>query len=169
MTAAYIPTLKIIVAGDGNIGKTSLVRRFCEGKFDISRVATIGVDFQTHTVDLPSGTVKLSIWDVAGQAQWKTARESFYRGARATALVFDVTNPESLAHLAAWHQEVIATAPNQGFIVVGNKVDLERNVGIEQGRQFAASIQAGYVETSALSGKGVEQMFTLLAGLAQDG
>jgi small GTP-binding protein len=169
VTAAYIPTLKIIVAGDGNIGKTSLIRRYCEGKFEISRVATIGVDFQTHTVDLPDGTVKLSIWDVAGQTQWKSARESFYRGARATALVYDITNPESFAHLPAWHQEVVAIAPDQRFVVIGNKVDLDRKVDIDSGRRFASSIRGGYVETSALNGEGVDQMFTLLAGLAHEG
>jgi hypothetical protein len=74
-----------------------------------------------------------------------------------------------LAHLQAWHQEVVAIAPDQRFVVIGNKVDLDRKVEIESGRHFASSIRGGYVETSALSGEGVAHMFTLLAGLAHDG
>jgi len=68
---ASIPLLKVVVAGDGAAGKTSFIRKYSEGKFEDSRVMTIGVDFQTQPAELPSGTVKLSIWDMAGQ---KTVR-----------------------------------------------------------------------------------------------
>ncbi|HEY5119919.1 MAG TPA: hypothetical protein VII90_10745, partial [Anaerolineales bacterium] len=60
-----IPLYKVSIAGDEAVGKTSLIRRYCEGKFEESRVATIGVDFQTKVVDRPAGAVKLSIWDMA--------------------------------------------------------------------------------------------------------
>ena len=69
-----VPVLKVVVAGDGAVGKTSLIRRYCEEKFKIARVQTIGVDFQTQTVDLPQGTVKLSIWDMAGQDRFEINR-----------------------------------------------------------------------------------------------
>ncbi|MBW8010659.1 MAG: GTP-binding protein [Chloroflexi bacterium] len=161
-----IPTLKVIVAGDGTVGKTSLIRQYCEGKFEKSRVATIGVDFQIQTIELPSGTVKLSIWDVAGQKQFKSVREIFYRGALATALVFDVSNPESLVNLKTWHEEITSISPSQKFLVIGNKIDLQATHALQNARGFAASIKAGYLETSALSGEHVPEMFTLLAGLA---
>lgn len=121
-----LPVLKVVIAGDGNVGKTSLVRRYCERKFDTSRIATIGVDFQTHTVDLPSGQVKLSIWDMAGQERFRVVRGGFYRGSLAAALVFDITNPSSLTNLESWYQEISEVAPNQKFIIIGNKIDLER-------------------------------------------
>lgn len=161
-----IPTLKVIVAGDGTVGKTSLIRQYCEGKFEISRVATIGVDFQVQTVDLPSGTVKLSIWDVAGQKQFKSVRKIFYRGALATAMVFDVSNPESLKSLQAWHEEITSISPKQKFLVIGNKSDLEATADLQEARKFAASIKAGFLQTSALNGDHVPELFTLLAGLA---
>lgn len=160
------PLVKVVVAGDGNVGKTSLIRQYCEGKFEASRVATLGVDFQTKTVDLPGGEVKLSIWDMAGQEQFRAVREGLYRGSRVTALVYDVTNPESLGHLYEWHAEILVAVAEQKFIVVGNKIDLPRVVGAEQGRAFAASIEAGYLETSALTAEGVNTMFTILAGIA---
>ncbi len=94
--------IKVVFAGDGNVGKTSLIRSYTEGKFSSSRVKTIGVDFHTHTVVLPQGKVKLSIWDMAGQEHFQFLRSSFYPGSRAAALVYDITLPESLEHLATW-------------------------------------------------------------------
>ena len=161
-----LPVLKVVIAGDGNVGKTSLVRRYCEGKFEVSRVATIGVDFQTQIVKLPSGQVKLSIWDMAGQERFRVVRGGFYRGSLAAALVFDITNPSSLTNLEKWYQEISEVAPNQKFMIVGNKIDLERVQGPEPAQAYAAKIGAPYLETSALTGEGVGRMFETMATLA---
>jgi small GTP-binding protein len=159
-----IPLFKVSVGGDEAVGKTSLIRRYCEGKFETSRVATIGVDFQTKVVDLASGPVKLSIWDMAGQARFEVVRTGMYRGSRAVALVFDLSNPETLAHLPAWHAEALTNTKGTKILVVGNKLDLTAARGA--GKAFAESIGAPYVETSAQSGEGVAQMFEALATLA---
>lgn len=163
---ASVPVLKVVVAGDGNVGKTSLIRRYCEGKFEASRVATIGVDFQTQTVDLPSGKVKLSIWDMAGQDRFQVVRAGFYRGSRASALVYDVSNHESLEHLQRWREEILQAVKSQPLILVGNKTDLRRAVPREEAERIAAGLDALYVETSALNGEGVPAMFEGLARLA---
>lgn len=160
-----VPVLKVVVAGDGNVGKTSLIRRFCEGRFEASRVATIGVDFQTQTVDLPTGKVKLSIWDMAGQDRFQVVRAGFYRGSRAAALVYDVTQLESLEHLSRWRDEILQAVPQQRFIVIANKTDLPPAAGTEKAEALAASIDALYIPTSALSGEGVAAMFEALARL----
>ncbi len=161
-----IPVLKVVIAGDGNVGKTSLVRRYCEGKFETSRVATIGVDFQTQVVDLPSGSVKLSIWDMAGQERFRVVRSGFYRGSLVAALVFDVSEADSLYHLKDWLQEISQANPNRKFVVVGNKIDLERAEGTETAPKFADLIGAPYLETSALTGDGVSEFFVCVATLA---
>lgn len=163
---ASIPLLKVVVAGDGAVGKTSLIRQYSEGKFEDSRVMTIGVDFQTQTVELPSGTVKLSIWDMAGQKRFEVMRAGFYRGSRAAALIYDVTLPESLKNLAAWRDEILAVVPEQPFLVVGNKIDLESRQEPDAAKTFAASIGAHYLETSALTSTGVRALFRALAQLA---
>ena len=163
---ADVPLLKIVIAGDGSVGKTSLIRRYCEGKFEASRVATIGVDFATQQVELDTGPVKLSIWDMAGQERFAVVREGFYRGSRAAALVYDVTDPQSLTDLTRWRKEVLRSAPNQGLVVVGNKADLRRAVPARAGMAFADSIRAEFLETSALSGAGVSALFETLAKLA---
>jgi small GTP-binding protein len=164
-----LPVLKVVFAGDGAVGKTSLIRRYCEGKFEESRVETIGVDFQTQTVDLPQGMVKLSIWDMAGQDRFEVIRAGFYRGSRSTALVYDVTEPETLANLSRWKDEVLNAVHEQPFIVIGNKIDLDRTVEMGEAQAFAQSIGAYYLETSALTGGGVPLLFETLARLAWGG
>ncbi len=161
-----VPVLKVVIAGDGTVGKTSLVRRYCEGKFEMTRVATIGVDFQTKLVELPERTVKLSIWDMAGQDRFQVIRSGFYRGSRAAALVFDVTMPDTFANLARWREEILEAVSEQPFLVVGNKIDLDRVQARDQAEAFAQSIQAPYLETSALSGEGVPALFETLAKLS---
>ena len=174
-----VPLFKVVVAGDGAVGKTSLVRRYCEGKFQSERVATIGVDFYTQRVRLPVSTpmgpasarlagsiVKLSIWDMAGQARFEAVRTGFYRGSRAAALVYDVTSKVSLGHLKRWRDEVRQAVPGVPFVVVGNKVDLERAVHPELARRAADYLGAPLLETSALTGQGVAVLFETLAMLA---
>lgn len=163
---ATIPVLKILIVGDGNVGKTSLVRRYCTGMFSTSRVTTIGVDFQTQVVRLPQGEVKLSIWDLAGQDRFQVMRPGFYKGGRAGALVYDVTDLDSFKDLGRWRQELIEVVPNQPMVVVGNKIDLPRVVAGEEARAFADSIRAPYIETSAATGEGVDALFDTIAKLA---
>jgi len=158
--------LKVVIVGDGTVGKTSLIRRYCEGKFHASRVATIGVDFYTQRVHLPGGSVKLSIWDMAGQERFEVVRAGFYRGSMAAALVYDVTSMPSLANLKRWRDEVLRSAPGQALLVVGNKVDLERRVRPELARAAASYLGGPYLETSALTGEGVVGLFETLATLA---
>lgn len=163
---SQIPLLKVVVVGDGAVGKTSLIRRYCEGKFHASRVATIGVDFYTQRVQLPSGMVKLSIWDMAGQDRFQVVRTGFYKGSLAAALVYDVTTMASLASLKRWRDEVLDGEPAQALLMVGNKVDLGRRVRPELARAAATYLGAPYLETSALSGEGVTALFDGLATLA---
>ena len=129
-------------------------------------MATIGVDFQTQTVDLDGKTVKLSIWDMAGQDRFQVIRAGFYRGSRASALVYDVTEPESLESLVRWRDEILEVVDDQPFVVVGNKIDLERTQQPGHAQQFADLIKAPYLETSALDGNGVDLLFEALATLS---
>jgi len=135
---AGIPLLKVVVVGDGTVGKTSLIRRYCEGKFHASRVATIGVDFYTQRAPSPAGMVKLSIWDMAGQERFQVVRTGVYGGSRAAALVYDVTTPVSLVNLRRWQEEGLRAAPGQKLLVGGNKGDLDRAVRPAVGRVFAS-------------------------------
>ncbi len=160
------PIVKVVMAGDGAVGKTSLIRRYCTGMFQESRIMTIGVDFQVKIVEVDGQPIKLSIWDIAGQERFGAFRDSFYRGARGVALVYDVTDPVSLENLSKWQREIARVAPGCSFMVVGNKTDLPRKVAREQAEGWARSAKFPYIETSALSGAGVEEFFHTLARLA---
>ncbi len=103
---------------------------------------------------------------MAGQERFQFLRTGFYPGSRAAALVYDVTAPESLEHLARWREEILQVIPDEKFVVVGNKIDLERVQKPEIARLFAKKIGAVYHETSALTGQGIEAVFKSLAELA---
>ncbi len=161
-----MPVYKIVLAGDGNVGKTSLIRRYCDGMFEQSRVMTIGVDFQTKVVLLGKNRVKLSIWDVAGQERFGSFRDSFYRGARAVALVFDLTEPESFAHLGLWRDEIRRIVPDVPMAVVANKTDLSPVVSADDAHRWARQQGMPFLQTSAATGHNVEPLFLGLAHLA---
>ena len=161
------PIYKVVLVGDGNVGKTSLVRRFCEGKFEESRILTIGVDFQVKTVQLGERTLRLSIWDVAGQERFRTFRDQFYAGTLAVALVYDVTSPATFFNLPRWREEVTASVPDVPMVVIGNKVDLGPVIPPSEAEGWATfEGQMPFLQTSALTGENVEALFQGLAYLA---
>lgn len=161
---AEIPVRKVLLLGDGGVGKTSLVRQFCEGKFESSRVMTIGVDFQTKLVNTKLGQVKLSIWDLAGQDRFKSVRAGFYRGGDAAALVYDLSNEETLKNLVFWYKELRQHLPHIPLVLVGNKMDLAK--ADKYGKVFADRINSPYIKTSAASGEGVQKFFESMAELS---
>jgi small GTP-binding protein len=164
-----IPVAKVVIAGDGRTGKTSLIRRYCTGMFQESRVMTIGVDFQTKEVDVDGRVIKLSIWDIGGQDRFEAFRDAFYRGAKAVALVYDVTDWPSLNNLPRWYAEIRKVMPQARFIVVGNKTDLHRVVPRDRAKAWTNEQHLPYCETSALTGDGVDLFFKALAWLALQG
>ena len=161
------PIYKVVLIGDGNTGKTSLVRRFCEGRFEESRVLTIGVDFQIKTVQLGERQIRLSIWDIAGQDRFRSFRDQFYTGTLAAALVYDVTAPATFFNLARWRDEVLASVPGVPMVVIGNKKDLGPVVPPAEAEGWAKfEAKTAFLQTSALTGENVEAFFQGLAYIA---
>jgi small GTP-binding protein len=161
-----LPIYKVVVAGDGNVGKTSLVRRYCEGKFEQSRITTLGVDFQTKLVKIGDKTIKLSIWDVAGQDRFVSFRDTFYRGAHAVALVYDVTSPATFFNLMHWRDEIQSVVPLVPMVVIGNKIDLFSVIPPDEAQGWAKSLSMPFLLTSAATGERVNDFFAGLAYLA---
>ncbi|XP_050698784.1 ras-related protein Rab-34-like [Eriocheir sinensis] len=105
MLQAGLKISKMIVLGDVATGKTCLVNRFCHQVFDANYKATIGVDFEVERFDILGIPFNLQIWDTAGQERFKCIAASYYRGASAVMIVFDVTNIVTLAHTSQWLEE----------------------------------------------------------------
>lgn len=160
-----IPTLKLLLIGNSNVGKSSLLLRFTDDTFlpqeEVS--ATIGVDFKVSMMDVNDKTYKLTIWDTAGQERFRTLTSSYYRGAQGVILVYDVSNRETFDALNNWWNEVNTYCPSPDVVkmIVGNKVDKEssRVVSYEEGLNFARKLQTLFVECSAKTKVGVKQAF----------
>jgi small GTP-binding protein len=161
-----LQTLKITLGGDGKVGKTTLIKRICTGKFDAARVMTIGVDFHLYDIHHDSHPARLIVWDVSGQDQFAFTRRAFYRGSKAVGLVYAVNDRASFERLPVWHAEIRAILPKVPFVLAGNKSDLERQVSTAEGQTLARAWGVPFIETSCLSGEGVKEFFHLLAELA---
>jgi|GEM_PF-453573 len=160
--------LKITLGGDGGVGKTTLIRRLCTGKFQAARVMTIGVDFHLYDIQHDSQPARLIVWDVSGQEQFEFTRRAFYRGSKAVGLVYDVSDRASFERLPKWRAEIQSIVPNVPFVLAGNKCDLERQVSTAEGVALARLWRVPFFETSCLRGDGVREFFHALAHVAMD-
>jgi len=161
---------KICVVGNGGVGKTSMVLRYCENSFKESYMMTIGSNFSTKTVELanyPQLQVKLQLWDLAGQKHFSFVRPPFYRGATGIIYVFDLTRRSSFADLLEWREEVEKVIGQKPCLVVGNKLDLakqgQREVAEQDGEAVKYEMHAmKYFETSAKESDSVGDIFKML-------
>ncbi|XP_064085807.1 ras-related protein Rab-34-like [Macrobrachium nipponense] len=162
---------KMIVLGDVATGKTCLVNRFCHQIFDSNYKATIGVDFEVERFDILGVPYNLQIWDTAGQERFKCIAASYYRGANAVMVVFDVTNIVSLAHTAQWLEEAKEANRNTNPLVflVGTKRDLMSEGAYNQieaqARRVAHGLGAEYWAVSSKTGDNVDALFLRVASL----
>jgi len=158
---------KLILGGDGAVGKTSMVHRFVENAFASDYKSTIGTSIMKKECNFEglNSRVRFVIWDLAGQAQFKRVRQSYLANAEAGILVYDVTNQSSFENIEIWHNEVIKASPGISLILVGNKIDLanDRKVTSEVGEKLALQLQLSYIETSAKTGENIDDAFKMLA------
>ena len=160
---------KIVVVGDYGVGKTTLILNFTEHKFRELYIPTIGVQFSIKDLNYKGEPVKLTIWDIAGQEEFKFVRTEFYKGASVQILVYDITRSESLDNLENWYKDVIKYAGEIPVLILGNKFDLddERQIDFEEAKSkiklksFKNVI--GILETSAKSSKNVNEAFDKIA------
>jgi small GTP-binding protein len=157
---------KVIIVGDGAVGKTTLATHFTYGKFIEYYKMTIGVDFFVKDVLIGDDVVKLQIWDTAGQERFAFIRPSYYQGTSGGLMVFDVNRNESFTNLENWLKEVYSNCSNIPLILLGNKIDLDmRQVKKSHAKKFAKKNKIPYYETSAKTGKLVLDVFSELANV----
>lgn len=158
--------LKVVLLGDGGVGKSSLMNRFVSDKFDSQSFHTIGVEFLNKDVTVDGENYTMQIWDTAGQERFKSLRTPFYRGADCCLLTFAVDDLQSFKNLSMWKKEFLYYADIQDgnsfpFVILGNKCDVEnRQVLVESANEWCrVNGQAPYFETSAKDSTNVSHAF----------
>lgn len=159
---------KVIVVGDPAVGKTSSILRFTDNAFRRTYIMTLGVNVSAKNLTYNDRKVKFAIWDIAGQTKFQLTRRHFYEGADGVVFMFDLTRPETLDNIELWHEDITKTL-KKGFIgvIIGNKADLVDQITIDHEQIEALSIKLGlgYIETSALENKNINEAFTYLAAM----
>ncbi|EEA05488.1 uncharacterized protein CMU_024940 [Cryptosporidium muris RN66] len=164
----YDYLFKFIIIGDAGAGKSCLLHQFIENKFKKGSSHTIGVEFGSKIITTGGKRVKLQIWDTAGQERYRSVTRSYYRGAAGALIVYDITNRETYNHLVNWLADARTLARvDISIIGVGNKVDLKdkRQVTFLEASRCAQENDILFLETSALTGEGVEEVFVKVTRL----
>ncbi|KAI1899944.1 hypothetical protein AGOR_G00067140 [Albula goreensis] len=154
--------LKVCLLGDTGVGKSSIVWRFVEDSFDPNINPTIGASFMTKTVQYQNELHKFLIWDTAGQERFRALAPMYYRGSAAAIIVYDITKEESFQTLKNWVKELRQHGPpNIVVAIAGNKCDLSdaREVTEKDAKDYADSIHAIFVETSAKNAININEVF----------
>ncbi len=159
---------KIILTGDYQVGKTSLIRRFVENAFKRDYISTIGVQISKKTIHLTEeNKMNFIIWDIGGQSfQMAPYRARFYNGANAALIVVDRTRPDHLKSVEKWYNDIKSSIPkNIPIVIVGNKSDLSDDIVIskEEIRDMAKKFDFHYILTSAKTGENVNDAFLYIA------
>ena len=157
---------KILTLGETGVGKTAILRRYVENKFDKHYLATIGIDYQSKTIKIKNKELKLKIWDTAGQERYKNIASHVFKGADGIMLVYDITDEYSFSKIADWMEQINNNLSKNdiGIVLIGNKSDIEdRMVDTEKGEEKAKEYGIDYYETSALNGNGIKEAFEGLA------
>ena len=162
-------TYKVIVLGDSNVGKSAFIIRFCENKFEIDSLSTIGLDTKTKFITRKNQKIQLQIWDTAGQERFRSIAKSCYKGAHGILLFYDVTNLETFKHIKNWITDIknkINKPMDQiALYVLGNKCDLpeeDKKVDNEDKVKLKEEFGLEIMEVSAKIDKNVNESMIAL-------
>ncbi len=157
--------LKILTAGEGGVGKTTLLHRYVEGQFSGDTKMTIGVEFFLKEIEFEGKHCTLQLWDFGGQERFRFLLESYVLGAKGALLMFDLTRPITLDNLEQWVNIVRKGDPNLPVLFVGTKKDLIEDVMVDDdyAQQFQNAFKLfDYMKISSKTGENVYEVFELL-------
>lgn len=161
----YDYLFKILIIGDSGVGKSAILLRYLDDVFVDQYVTTIGVDFRIKTIEHRNKVIKLQIWDTAGQERFRTITSSYYRGATAAIVVFDLTDKESFQNVKFWLDEIDRyTNKPIKKIFIGTKFDDVNKIVVsgEDIKELEESHNAKCILASAKTGEGVNEAFDVI-------
>ena len=163
---------KVVVVGDADTGKTSILGCFSGEDFNPTYTPTIGVDFRIRTIELDAVRIKLQLWDLTGgHSRFRTITRAYYRGCAGSIITYNATREESFENVPYWIEEISRYAhPDAKIVLVGTNCDRvdEKVVDYTRARDFASERQVPFFEVSSKDGTNVElAIMTLVAQLRQ--
>ncbi|MFX1518311.1 MAG: Rab family GTPase [Promethearchaeota archaeon] len=160
-------TFKVVVAGDGGTGKTTLINRYMSNKFSVDTKVTIGAGFYTKTLEIKDALLKLQIWDFGGEKRFRFILPTYCKGAHGVIMAFDLTRLPTLVGLDEWIEIIRSNADNPRIILIGTKLDLGQSVDDETINEFLERNKAiaSFQKTSSKTGENVEDVFTQIGNL----
>ena len=153
---------KLIVIGDENVGKTSIINRFKSNQFSDTYQPTVDLDFQSIYLYIDNQIVTLLLYDTAGQERFRSLIPLYTKNSHIILLIYDTTNYDSFSNIEKWYSSLSDKNKKEAiFFLVGNKIDLkdQRKVTEEEGKIYADGHNYIFQEMSALTGEGVEELF----------
>jgi len=158
---------KVVTAGDGGVGKTTMLYRYIDGQFTVDTKMTIGTNVFNKIVSLKDGkVVKLQIWDFGGQERFRFLLPEFVRGATGAFLMYDLTSWHSFNSLLEWKDMVRKYDPKLPVLLLGTKYDLEEEIIVddESAHEFVEKHKLnGFYKTSSKTGHNINEVFDMLA------
>uniref|UniRef100_A0A3P8NHD5 Ras-related protein Rab-23 n=1 Tax=Astatotilapia calliptera TaxID=8154 RepID=A0A3P8NHD5_ASTCA len=157
--------IKVVVVGNGAVGKSSMIQRYCKGIFTKDYKKTIGVDFLERQILVNDEDVRLMLWDTAGQEEFDAITKAYYRGAQACVLVFSTTDRDSFQAIDSWKEKVEAEVGDIPTVLVQNKIDLleETVIKNEEAEALAKRLKLRFYRASVKEDLNVNEVFKYLA------
>ena len=167
----YDYMFKIIIIGESGTGKSCILHYLLENRFKKNPNHTVGVEFGSKHMEISGKQIKLQIWDTAGQERFRSVTKSYYRGAAAAILVYDITNTKSFEKIPLWINDAkTLSSQDISLLLLGNKCDLNsaRAVSFIDAANFCQENSLQILETSAATGENIEAAFGMIAKIVLD-
>ena len=169
MSIQFHYLLKYIIIGNSSVGKSNLLLKFAHNKFLDEYQATIGVEFGAKNVEIDNKIFRVQIWDTAGQENFRSITRAYYKNSVCALIVYDINNEDTFDSVQSWIQECkLQTPKTVTMVLVGNKCDLECKVDRNKAKEIAEENNMLFFETSAKTGKGVDELFKKSAAKIKD-
>ncbi|XP_067935631.1 ras-related protein Rab-23-like [Watersipora subatra] len=157
-------SLKVVIVGNGAVGKSSMIQRYCKGIFTKDYKKTIGVDFLEKELEFEGEEVRLMLWDTAGQEEFDAITRAYYRGAQACVLAFSITDRHSFEAIDSWKAKVEQEVGEIPMVLVQNKMDLAPDAVVtdEESESTAKRLKLRLYKTSVKDNMNIDAVFEYL-------
>jgi GTP-binding nuclear protein Ran len=156
-------TFKLVLVGDGGVGKTTFVKRHLTGEFEKKYVATLGVEVHPLGFTTNRGPITFNVWDTAGQEKFGGLRDGYYIQGQCAIIMFDVTSRITYKNVPTWHKDLVRVCENIPIVLCGNKVDIKDRKVKAKAITFHRKKNLQYYDISAKSNYNFEKPFLWLA------